>query len=1248
MDSTRSSSTLISAAQVTGILLLLPLLFAGCEGEEPGLEAEIAVQAPIPSGAPARGPLDDVESIPGEDAGPRMAVEPDVETGRPTEPRPEPPPLEPSWQHQAGVLKGEILISDEEAQAAFHEAGIELIFPVANGLAEPAVIDYEVTLAGPDEKQPRRVRGKHEARPGMSSIRAVFEDSDVPRDPKGCAMHAVGYSMKFIDKERKGHKSLAAMLRTPMLVAQAPQKLYAGEKARIPVQVYESRTRRPLAGVDVSLEVADDRAEPLKTSGRTGRDGSALLELELPAGDSVNFTASVAPSTAVASSVRFSAEVLEETKCLLTTDKPLYQPGQTIHIRALVLKKPHMKPLAEEDFLLEVLDSKGNKVFKKAEKTNAYGVGYATFTLANQINMGNYTVVATAGDNRMEKTVEVKRYVLPKFKVEVELKKDSFVPGEEVSGSLTARYFFGKPVAGGRARVTFYDYQGTWVQDAVVEGETNDEGIFPFTHRLPERLIGQPLENGNALVLAEFKVTDTADQTASSNRQLPVIANPISVALFPESGAIVPGIANRFHLLVTNPQGNPLAATCAVNRLTGSSPLPAPLSLDGTGPGVLELTPSRESFEVDLVITAGKDSVTRTFSFSTDQREANVLLRTARPIYRVGETLVAELLAIGTVGQAFLDVTRENQTMATATVDMKQGAGRYQLDLDASLSGALVVSAYLLAENGEFTRDSRVVFVEAPSDLDVEVTTDKQQYRPGRKARLQFSVTDPAGAPVQAALGLQVVDEAVFALSDSNPGLMKLYFALEKELLEPSYQVGSGVGLTFGSLLLRATAAREENERARIMRDAEIALAARGDVKIGKAVLNSFALLQEEMQAQVQKAWDEWLQGVGKRAVEKFSKDNQKPNHCQGLEKAVGAELKEVGRDFWGNELKISEEGNDFRVASAGLDGEFGTPDDLRGRLDFWALCPSLRGKGTGQMFQAEDMGGFGGGGMGGNMRGIGAAPGLAMAKEERRDRIREMVATKSLVGVMGSDFGDGEAGETEAAGEEVRVRSWFPETLFVEPDIITDEQGRADLEVPLADSITTWRMSTVASDARGRLGGHAGGLTVFQDFFVDIDFPVYMTRNDEVEFPVAVYSYLDREQDVQVTLEKGNWFETLGDTAATVHLKPGEVKGLKFPMRVTKVGWHSLTVHARGSAGFADAVERTVDVRADGREVIRHWSANFKRADDGPSTDSFETVLKYPAGTIEGSNHLVVRILPGLSTHVVQGMESMLKLPGG
>ena len=44
------------------------------------------------------------------------------------------------------------------------------------------------------------------------------------------------------------------------------------------------------------------------------------------------------------------------------------------------------------------------------------------------------------------------------------------------------------------------------------------------------------------------------------------------------------------------------------------------------------------------------------------------------------------------------------------------------------------------------------------------------------------------------------------------------------------------------------------------------------------------------------------------------------------------------------------------------------------------------------------------------------------------------------------------------------RLREYFPETLLWQPEILTDRSGNTRVKVPLADSITTWKVSVIAS----------------------------------------------------------------------------------------------------------------------------------------------------------------------------------------
>jgi hypothetical protein len=135
-----------------------------------------------------------------------------------------------------------------------------------------------------------------------------------------------------------------------------------------------------------------------------------------------------------------------------------------------------------------------------------------------------------------------------------------------------------------------------------------------------------------------------------------------------------------------------------------------------------------------------------------------------------------------------------------------------------------------------------------------------------------------------------------------------------------------------------------------------------------------------------------------------------------------------------------------------------------------------------------------------------------------------------------------------DAGGGEPRVRSFFPETLYTNPSLITDGQGRATIHVPMADSITTWRITSLASTTRGALGSSTAPIRVFQDFFVDLDLPVSLTEGDVVSVPVAVYNYLPNAQTVSLELRQDLWFALDNDSALKqVEVKAGEVTSASF-----------------------------------------------------------------------------------------------------
>ncbi|MHB9138129.1 MAG: MG2 domain-containing protein, partial [Victivallaceae bacterium] len=98
---------------------------------------------------------------------------------------------------------------------------------------------------------------------------------------------------------------------------------------------------------------------------KTGRDGIALVSIPpCPAGD-YQIKAVVRDLAAIS-----NIEVKSVYKAMLTSDKPMYQPGQTIHLRSLTLNTTDLHPAPENNVNFKIHDPNGNLVLDQTAKSS--------------------------------------------------------------------------------------------------------------------------------------------------------------------------------------------------------------------------------------------------------------------------------------------------------------------------------------------------------------------------------------------------------------------------------------------------------------------------------------------------------------------------------------------------------------------------------------------------------------------------------------------------------------------------------------------------------------------------------------------------------------------------------------------------------------------------------------------------------------------------------------------------------------
>ena len=1015
----------------------------------------------------------------------------------------------------------------------------------------------------------------------------------------------------------------------------------AGSKASLRVIVRDHKEDEPLravvwlylASVDGDGRADDANAHKL-LSARTGAEGVLNAEFEVPKLRPGSYELRVKVETPGGDDeVRQPVTIAEKSRVLLVTDKPLYQPGQTIHLRALTLSVPSRQPVSAET-TIEVEDAKGNKVFKQLCDASKFGLASADFDLASEVNMGTYTVRATLESGTAERKVEVKRYVLPKFKVTATTDKKYYLPGEKVTGTVQADYFFGKPVAGGNVVLKCSTFVVGQQQFAELAGKTDATGLHKFEFDLPDYLVGLPMEQGRAVVLIDVAVEDKAEHEETVSTSVPVAKDPIQLLVVPESRRILPGVENLIYLSASYPDGTP--AQCDLNVSTNWYRTMHTLRTDALGLAEFRIEPGKGPGTVTVRATDRQGQrATKSQELELDEAgTTGVLLRTDKAVADVGDEVRVSVLA-PQGGTAYLDVIRERQTVLTRSLDLKDGKAETEIPLTADLSGTLELHAYKILPSEDIVRDTRIVYVNPADDLNIEVKPGKDTYRPGEDGRIDFTVTDKQKHPVLAALGVAIVDESVFALQDMQPGLEKVYFTLEQELMKPRYEIHglTPVGLIEGNLPTPVRPAPAQQAQLR-QEAAKVLFAAVEPMTDLTLNVNSYA---QRVAAQR----DEWTKRITKdaeslmKALQRFQKLHKRfPTKQEGLDVLVREKLitRAALRDPWGNPYRLEGDPDPVTyvlLSSAGLDGRWGTVDDLTSigpfqlqrRDRFFALGDAMVMEGA----VPAPMG-------------MAAARGGGMAGGPPVEMLKRAEAETAPTDATAPAGGDG--------GAPTRVRQFFPETMFWKPAILTDEKGHASIQTAMADSITTWRLTAMASAMGGQLGSTTAPVRVFQDFFVDIDLPVALTQNDQVSIPVALYNYLDGPQTVSLDLESGDWFDlptapdgTTPPTKVQVPLEKGQVTVRYFPLQVKKLGRHLLTVYARGT-GMSDAIRREIEVLPDGEETYQTINDRLE--------GNVEKTVVIPKEAIDGASTIFVRVYPGTFSQVVDGLDSMLRMPSG
>ncbi|HMJ63308.1 MAG TPA: MG2 domain-containing protein, partial [Bryobacteraceae bacterium] len=169
----------------------------------------------------------------------------------------------------------------------------------------------------------------------------------------------------------------------------APREARPGGHLELRILAANPATGEPVANV---------RVEAGRATATTGKEGLAVLTLSLPddyAGDEIPLSAHLGDFTQM---TEVSGLNVTRGDIRIQIDKPLYQPGQTLHIRTLALG-PDGRARPAEKQKIRVLDVDGNLAHAADVTSSRYGISWTDWTIPVNAKAGKYSIEVSSADH---------------------------------------------------------------------------------------------------------------------------------------------------------------------------------------------------------------------------------------------------------------------------------------------------------------------------------------------------------------------------------------------------------------------------------------------------------------------------------------------------------------------------------------------------------------------------------------------------------------------------------------------------------------------------------------------------------------------------------------------------------------------------------------------------------------------------------------------------------------------------------
>lgn len=494
---------------------------------------------------------------------------------------------------------------------------------------------------------------------------------------------------------------------------------------------------------------------------------------------------------AVSENFYFDSEIYG-LKLYVTTDRPLYQPGDEVAVKVMdrefldALKNQGLE--ADAEYAVSVSDSRGQEILSRRVTLAAGNAGGDfSFVLAENSLPGGYSIKLTRDSQGYVGAFRVQKYAKPLFDLSLVLAKDGFKPGEEVRGTLSVKQPFGRPIANAKVRLVAFTQPYTMVSGRVVEPVhqktqvldkefvTGAAGSVAFT--LPKQ------DKPSRIIIRAF-ASDASAAKVSLTKEVLVTGFDRPLTIVAPGNLSAPGTAVVFSVKdadTDKPAAGKLEWTAV--RLEDQSRLEGKV---GEG-GVFSVKFAKGgAYTLHVKNETGETVATESHWVSGGDlkgagQEVEIVAKQAE--YLPGEEAKFVILFGTDVSDALVTLERDKVheyallSSAQPWIKLhKVSARQYEVAVKLTTTFAPnIMFSVLAVKDGQYFFENKGIRVKMP-ELKIDIVSDKEDYQPRDEVTLTIN-TSVDGKPVPAAVTLGVVDEMVYILQpEIAPDITQFFY----------------------------------------------------------------------------------------------------------------------------------------------------------------------------------------------------------------------------------------------------------------------------------------------------------------------------------------------------------------------------------------------------------------------------------------------------------------------------------------